>query len=224
MREFLVDLSGTDYGLSANLRWVVLVAGLVNGLKALDGELVEVHPHVPFLHGAPFLFASWSYTFNTAIRDARAGAEVVQSTGRHRSTGCRRVEVVGAAQRCLCWMPGSAGRRPSAVVRRQNGTSPGRRGTGTPMLERWRYGCCRRPPRNLSNRRWCGENESETEGQAERKGQAHGEDERWGRRCAGRLSRRRRGGGGPRRGRVRRNQILWALSSVDLRSSKWIGR
>jgi hypothetical protein len=52
VREFLVGLSGC--GLSANLRWVVLVASLLNGLKALDGELVEVHPHVPFLHCVPF--------------------------------------------------------------------------------------------------------------------------------------------------------------------------
>jgi hypothetical protein len=52
--KLLVDLRGTDYGLSANLRWVVLVASLVDGLKALHRELVQVHQHVPFLHGALF--------------------------------------------------------------------------------------------------------------------------------------------------------------------------
>ena len=116
-REFLVDVRGTDYGLSANLRWVVLVANLVNGLKALDGELVEVHPHVTFLHVAPFFLfsgahfgpvslASFFISFSQPYLQHRLlGLEqVAQSTGWHRSTGRRPVEVVGAAQRCLCWI------------------------------------------------------------------------------------------------------------------------
>nr|ACR34039.1 unknown [Zea mays] len=40
--------------LVASVRWVVLVASLVDGLKALHRELVQVHQHVPFLHGALF--------------------------------------------------------------------------------------------------------------------------------------------------------------------------
>ena len=116
-REFLVDLRGTDYGLSANLRWVVLVANLVNGLKALDGELVEVHPHVTFLHVAPFFLfsgahfgpvslASFFISFSQPYLQHRLlGLEqVAQSTGWHRSTGRRPVEVGGAAQCCLCWI------------------------------------------------------------------------------------------------------------------------